>query len=227
MNLSEFLKLREQRENDRPKLREICPRCFQPGFSCFCAFVKPISPEIEFVILTHPIEVKHRRIASGRLAHLILKNSRWLMGHDFSMNEEVNVLVSDPRRHCVTMYPGPGSVNLTHLKPEKRFDLFPEGKTPTVFVVDGTWATARKMVRLSRNINSLPRICFTPSRPSEFRVRQQPNENCYSTVEAIHETLDLFGAEGHEHLLYVFDKLVNRQLELAHSCDAMAREFKP
>lgn len=161
------------------------------------------------------------------MAHLILKNSRWIMGHDYSNDAEVNALVGDPTRHCVMMYPGKLSTNITHLKPEERFDLFPEGKTPTVFVVDGTWATARKMVRLSTNINRLPRFCFTPSRPSEFRVRQQPNENCFSTIEAIHETLDLFGSEGHDHLLYVFDKMVNRQLELAHSCDAMAREFKP
>lgn len=227
MNLTEFLQRREQAKLNEPKLREICGRCLQPHFSCLCPFIQPISPEIEFIILTHPVEVKHRRIVSGRLAHLVLKNSRWIMGQDYSQDPVVNALVSDPNRHCMVMYPGRQSVNITHLKPEERFDLFPEGKTPTVFVIDGTWSTAKKMIRLSTNVASLPRFCFTPSRPSDFRVRKQPRRECFSTVEAIHETLDLFGAQGHDHLLYVFDKMVNRQLELAHSCNAMAREFKP
>ncbi len=229
MNLTEFLKNREERKSNEPVLREICRSCFQPGFSCFCAFVRPFAPNVEFVILTHPIEVKHRRIATGRMSHLILENSHWFMGHDYSEDEALNALLADPGRHCVILYPGARSVNLSHLSPEERFDLFPEGKLPTVIVIDGTWATARKMMRLSRNLHGLPRVGFTPTKPSDFRVRQQPSEECYSTIEAIHYTLELLGDGGreHDHLLYVFDRMVNRQLELAHSSDAIARPFKP
>ena len=81
-------------------------------------------------------------------------------------------------------------------------------KTPLILVVDGTWNTARKMLRLSRNLHSVPRICFTPVRPSRFRVRKQPHPNCYSTIEAIHQTLELLGpSQG-------FDILTGRQSRL-------------
>lgn len=102
-----------------------------------------------------------------------------------------------------------------------------------VIVIDGTWATARKMMRLSVNINRLPRVCFTPPTPSNFRIRKQPKVECYSTIEAIHHTIELMGgcgggiapmasdgdawaARAHDILLDVFDQMINRQIELAH-----------
>jgi DTW domain-containing protein len=226
MNLAEFLKRRQEREADRPLLREICRRCLQPGFSCYCAWLKPIDTRIHFVILIHPIEV-HRRIATGRMAHLSLPNSRLIMGHDFTHNEELAGVLADPKRQCMMLYPGRWAVNFSNMTPAERFDYFTPQKIPTVIVIDGTWATARKMVRLSQPLHAIPRVCFTPSSPSNFRVRQQPRAECYSTIEAIHYTLELMGEgeRSHDGLLEIFDRMVNRQLELAHS--VFDRTLKP
>jgi DTW domain-containing protein YfiP len=204
------------------QMRFRCVKCLQPEFSCFCSWLRPFDPKIEFAILIHPIEMKRRRITTGRLSHLSLKNSHLIMGEIFTDELRVNSLIHDPSRHCVLLYPGRKSSNLTDMCSEGVKYSVPEGRKLTVFVVDGTWGTAKKTVNQSPNLNTLPRICFTPQTPSTFRVRKQPRIECYSTIEAIHQTIDLLGpAVGfptvervHDRLLSIFDQMVNRQLEL-------------
>lgn len=202
-----------------------CPRCLQPEFSCYCSWLKPIDPRIEFVILIHPIEVKRRRIVTGRLSHLSLKGSHLIMGQTFNDDPRLREILANPERHCVLLYPGRNSANLSLMNDEGRRAQTPPGKILTVFVIDGTWSTAKKTVNQSRDLQNMPRICFTPDRPSNFRVRQQPRPECYSTIEAIHQVIDLLGpsagfdTEGrsHDQLLDIFGQLIDRQLELANS----------
>ncbi len=192
MDLATFKKRRSAICAQMPEYRRLCQNCLQPDFSCYCEWLRPFDAKIQFVILIHPIEVR-RRIATGRMSHLSLKKSRLIMGHDFSLNSEVNRILARQDLHCVMLYPGPQSTNLTLLNSTQRLDYVPPNKQLAVFVIDGTWATARKMVRLSQNLKSLPRMCFTPTSPSNFRVRQQPKPDCYSTIEAIHHSIDLLG----------------------------------
>lgn len=202
-----------------------CSTCLQPEFACYCEWVKPFDSKIEFMILTHPIEIKRRRIATGRMAHLSLHHSRLMMGSLYGQDERVNSVLSDRSRHCVMLYPGRQSANLSFMTPEARALLTPPGQRLTVFVIDGTWSTAKKTVNQSANLNTLPRICFTPPTPSNFRVRQQPRPDCYSTIEAIHHVIELLGpavgfdlaAREHDQLLCVFSKMVEKQLLLANS----------
>lgn len=220
MDVATYQRQRLERESLQPRYREICKQCLQPDFSCYCQWVSSFDPQIDFVILIHPLEVQ-RRIATGRMAHLCLHNSVLLMGHDYSENALVNEIIADPIRHCVMLYPGRLSKNISSYSVSQRHALFPADKKLTLFVIDGTWATARKMVRLSDNLRDLPRICFTPPGPSNFRVRKQPRPECYSTIEAIHHTIDLLQIpsadterRAHDGLLFVFDRMVDTQIEL-------------
>lgn len=221
MNLATFQQRRHSMAQNQPVFRKICWTCRQPDFSCFCAWLKPFDPKIDFIILTHPIE-QQRRIATGRMSFLSLKNSQIIVGHNYTGNRALDFVLTDPDRHCLMLYPGRLSRNITEMNLDERATLSPEGKKLTLIVIDGTWSTARKMVHLSQNLKSVPRVCFTPPAPSNFRVRQQPRPECYSTIEAIHHTLELLGpahgmqGQDHNGLLYVFDKMVDRQLELAH-----------
>ena len=217
--IAAYLEKRRQLLAQEPQRRELCVTCFQPRFGCYCASVRPFDAKMRFVILIHPIEVK-RRIATGRMSHLTLKNSDLIAGRDFTNNKDVTAIVENPNIHSVILYPGPRSQNLTAMNLNERASLFPSNKELAIFVIDGTWATARKMVR-SENLKSLPRICFTPERPSNFRVRKQPAAGCFSTIEAIHQTIELVGpTQGfdvaertHDALLDVFDVMVERQLQ--------------
>lgn len=215
-----LLKRRQQEESETPK-RSLCCNCLQPDFSCYCPDLRPVDPGFEFVILNHPLEAR-KRFATGRMSHLSLERSHLIVGHQFLDSGPVQKLLTDSSRHCVILYPGPKSVNLTPLSSEERAQVFPKGRLLTVFVVDGTWATARQMVSQSPNLRSLPQICFTPPRLSNFRIRKQPAPECFSTIEAIHHTIELVGqtqgfdvtGRKHDQLLEVFDKMVENQLRL-------------
>ena len=220
MDLKEYQAKRSRLLEHQPAYRTLCTTCIQPEFGCYCAQVQAFDSKINFVVLIHPIEAK-RRIATGRMAHLTLKGSHLIEGQDYSQNQAVTDLINDTEYHSVILYPGHQSQNVTPMTAEEKTALFPSNKKLRVFVIDGTWATARKMVRLSENLKALPRISFTPTKPSNFRVRKQPGAECYSTIEAIHHTIELLGeSQGfdiqsgeHESLLNVFDYMVERQLE--------------
>ncbi len=221
MDLKTYFLRREELLKSAPQVRTICMTCMQPNFCCYCEHVQKFDAKIKFVILIHPIEVK-RRIATGRMSHLSLENSELIAGQDYTQNEKVNRILQNPKTQPFILYPGRQSLNISDMIQEPGKDtFFNSDQIPTLFVIDGTWATARKTMRLSENLKSVPRICFTPPGPSRFRVRKQPAENCYSTIEAIHHSIELLGPQAnfdtksreHDKLLFVFDKMVERQIE--------------
>lgn len=219
MNLLEYKQQRQNQLQQSPTHREFCTVCRQPAFGCYCSEVQKFDPHISFVILIHPIEVK-RRIATGRMSYLCLQNSHLIAGQNFTHNSTVNALLSDCNYQSVILYPGVKSLNLSLLTNEQRETKYQGTKPLRIFVLDGTWATAKKMLAQSQNLMQLPRICFAPDKPSNFRVRKQPHANCFSTIEAIHQIIDMIGptqgfdveSREHDKLLHVFDAMVERQL---------------
>jgi DTW domain-containing protein YfiP len=170
---------------DRAEYRPRWHSCRRPRAFCYCARIQTIDSEIRFVILTQPREAKHS-FGTGRMAHLSLRNSLLVEGVDFSANERIHGELHGSQCFPGLLYPGKDSVNLSRQSPEERMTFAPAGRRFIVFVLDGTWKSARKMLRLSPNVANLPRICFEPPSPSGYRIRRQPKVHCYATIEAIH-----------------------------------------
>lgn len=200
--------------------RTFCRDCWQPGFNCFCHKVEKFNPHIEFVILIHPVESR-RRIATGRMAHLSLENSHIVRGVEFSENPIVCNLLDEEGYQNIVLSPGENATNLTGMESSEISEQFPGDKKLRIFVLDGTWSTAGKMFNRSPNLRELPRYFFIPQTPSNIRVRKQPNEKCYCTLEAIHHTIELLGpSQGldistgiHNKLLKPFNWVVESQIE--------------
>lgn len=167
--------------------RVMCYRCFWPQPLCWCKSIHSMDTSTHFVFLMHPKEFKQEKAATGRLTHLCLPNSRIIMDASFERNAEVAELLAAPERHCVLLYPGATAHNLSITPwPEGRL----AGRTLTVLLLDATWACARKMLRLSPNLQALPRVMFTAKTTrSRYVIKQQPQEGCLSTLEATHELL--------------------------------------
>lgn len=137
------------------------------------------------VLLIHPKEYKEQRTGTGRLTHLCLADSELIMGVGFDTHERVQELIADPANFPTLLYPGPTARALPGgLRPEEL-----GGRRLVVFVLDGTWSCARKMLRLSPSLQRLPRLMFPPAAPSKFIIKQQPAEGCLCTLEATHELL--------------------------------------
>lgn len=219
MNVQDYLNKKAELKNAQKQYRNLCLCCMQPDFSCYCAQIEKVNTNINFIILIHPIEVK-RRIATGRMSHLCLESSELIKGEDFKNNERVNELIKDQQAQNLILYPGKKAMNLTSMTKEQKDLQFSHSRPLNIFVIDGTWATAVKMLNRSPNLQTLEKICFVPQGLSQFRVRKQPAPECFSTIEAVHQTIELLGNQRgfetekrtHDKLLHVFNYMVEKQL---------------
>jgi hypothetical protein len=126
------------------------------------------------VILQHPREAR-LAICSAWLAHVALPNSEIHGGVRFGASPRVAALAAAPR--AALLFPGPGATPVTSAAAEP-----PE----VLFVVDGTWPQAVKMLRDNPTIAALPRISVAPSGPGAYgELRREPGPEHLATIEAI------------------------------------------
>ena len=184
---------------------------------CLCRLIRPFDTETRFVILMHPKEARKQKCGTGRLCHLVLKNSRLHVGVDFTDDRTVRALIDDPEYTSVLLFPAPQAVNLS--QDGYRSMTGSHGKLQ-IFVVDGTWSLAGKILRLSDNLRAMPAVSFTPRQPSNFQFKKQPRAECLSTLESIHLLLELgqeqgieVGDRAIEQLPEIFEQLVRIQLQ--------------
>jgi DTW domain-containing protein YfiP len=197
------------------KIRGLCFKCFRSQTTCLCDNVIPVRPEIEIVILLHPMERK-RSIGTARLTHLCLTNSRIITGATFNEHSSVKELLADPKKVCFVLYPGPKSINIEEQIPVQMIEAKQHGRQVVVFVIDGTWPCAKRMLRKSTILHSLPQISFHPTKTSEYQIRKQPESYCLSTVEAVHRVLGILEPSlDASNLLHVFRELVKTQLSFS------------
>jgi DTW domain-containing protein YfiP len=191
----------------------------------------------------HPKETRNR-VGTGRMAHLILKNSLLIEGISFDENPKVQKILNDPEILSLILYPGSKALNLddvgTLMKAGNRDYRENEGKElwlqleriqkhPShkivLFVIDATWPLAKKMMRLSSCLHYLPQVCFTNPGPSAYKFRLQPHPLCLSTIESLYQVIralkqasvlkpDENQYGAENNLLATFDWMVNKQLDL-------------
>ncbi len=222
--------------------RAMCYRCFWPQTLCWCASLQPMATRTRFVFLMHPKEFKEEKAGTGRLTHLCLPNSELHMGRGFDDAEAVQQTLNDPRHLPVLLYPGRDALNLSDALTGAAPGLADAGRTCpalplhpvraalrdglggrrlVVVLLDATWSGARKMLRLSPSLQRLPRIMFTPSAPSRYVIKQQPQEGCLSTLEAVHELLLVLERAGlddyprPDQLLGIFQRMQDFQIRCA------------
>jgi DTW domain-containing protein len=198
-----------------PSPRPMCYRCRWPQAQCWCASLPAMQTRTRFVILMHPKEAREKA-GTGRLTHLAIANSALCVGASFPNLEDLPA--HGPEDWPVLLYPGKEALNLSEgALPAQHFG----GRRLVVYVLDATWACARKMLRLSPALQALPRVMFTPQAPSRFVIKQQPQAGCLSTLEAVHETLLALRASGLDDypsptlLLEVFARMQRYQIECA------------
>ena len=205
---------------DRTEYRLTCCRCRRPRSECYCARVEPFESQPRFIILTHPREAKHR-LGTARMAHLCLANSSLIEGVNFSANDRVNREIDDPSNLPLLLHLSRSSINLSRLDRIERQRLFLGDRKLIVFVLDGTWKSVRKIIRLSPNLARLPKICFDPPTPSAYRIRREPLPQCYSTLEAIGHVIELLSdrvapevpsSRLHDSMLALFHSVIDRQM---------------
>lgn len=203
-----------------------CYNCFRPFETCYCKDITKIETGIKFVFLMHPKEAYKQRTGTGRLAFLTLNNSEIIIDVDFTNNKRLNTLLSDKNFFPVVMYPTEDAWTANEYRQTEPHTLKEAvgNKTLLVILVDATWACAKKMLRLSENLEPLQKISFSKGYKSEFTFKKEPEEHYISTIETCYYLLkELQESEFNsnltnqeftpEPLMNIFRKMIQTQLE--------------
>jgi len=203
-------------EQEEKAPREKCYECMRPSSSCMCKHTKPIETKTRFIILMHPKEFRKEKNGTGHLTKLQLKNSEIIVGVDFSKNRRVNEILNNDKISSFLLYPGKENFNLSTREDSEVVPFM--GDNPHLFILDGTWPCARKMLKLSTNLQSLKRVSFDNNIKSKFIIKQQPDSLCLSTIESVYTVINLLNRSGLEQcetkdFLLPFEKMIEYQVK--------------
>jgi len=205
-------KMRVEVKNPRTK----CYQCMRPSITCVCKHTSPIQTNTRFIILMHPKEYKKEKNGTGHMTNLQLDNSEIIVGVDFTNHDRVNEILADETNSSFLLYPGIDNFNLSTSKGSEIIPFM--GANPHIFILDGTWPCARKMLKLSKNLQQLQRVSFDNKIKSKFVIKQQPESLCLSTIESVYTVLNLLKEGDVEQcdttdFLFPFEKMIEFQLE--------------
>jgi DTW domain-containing protein YfiP len=156
------------------------------------------------VIVQHPREARVG-IGTARMAARCLPGASLVTGVRVENHPTVVDALEDPSRRPVLLWPGPDAKDLSAAPPTGPL---------TLFAVDGTWAQAKKVVRVNPRIAALPRYAIAPASPSEYRIRREPSAECLSTIEALAAALGVIEGDPDRYraMLDPFRAMVEHQL---------------
>jgi DTW domain-containing protein YfiP len=184
----------------------------------------------------HPKEYKKERNGTGHMTNLQLENSEIIVGVDFTNNNRVNEILTKEKSCSFLLYPGKDNFNLS-IRNSSEINSF-MGNNPHIFILDGTWPCARKILKLSKNLQKLKRVSFDNKIKSKFIIKQQPESLCLSTIESVYTVLNLLKEGDLEQcetkgFLIPFEKMIEYQLEYIlnpnskNYCSTANREIIP
>ena len=187
----------------------------RPSDSCICNYIGSFQTKTRFVILMHPKEYKKERNGTGRMTQLQLDNSEIIVGVDFTNDKRVNEILNQENSSSFLLYPGEDNFNLSTRESSETISFI--GENPNLFILDGTWPCARKMLKLSTNLQQLKRVSFDNEITSKFVFKQQPEPLCLSTIESVFTVVNLLKEAGIEHcqskgFLLPFEKMIEHQV---------------
>ncbi len=197
-------------------MSERCLKCFRPVDNCYCKDITPIVSGVKFVFLMHPHEAKNQRTGTGRLSSLSLTDSEIIVDKSFDNNLRTRELISNPSYYSMLLYPGDDA----HRAESFSFKKEMNGRALLIFLIDGTWREARRMIYLSPSLEKLPKLSFSREYRSRFSIKTQPKDYCLSTIESsyylLKELRDAGVCDSHlnvEGLMEVLKKMVDFQIK--------------
>lgn len=178
-----------------------CPQC-QLRFQCVCDQLPKLGSSIHLALLMHENE-QHRETNTGQwlLKSLPSSTSRHIWQRKAPC-PKLLTLLEDTNNQAYLLFPSEESiaVEAADLQAKKNH------KTPLFIVLDGTWQEAKKMLRKSPWLQSIPLAHVTPSKASNYQLRRNQEEGHLCTLEVGCEVFRAVGEETQSaQLLQFFD----------------------
>lgn len=169
------------------KLR--CIRCRMVVDLCVCEVFPRLDLKTRIVTLIHHREY-WKPSNTGHLARLALTNSLVKVRRD-PINYLETAHLINPERENLVLFPSDDAQELTPRFVKKL-------KRPvTLFVPDGSWRQASKMICRDPALRALPRVVVPAGgAPSVYRLRAETREEGMATFEAMARALGAFEGDG-------------------------------
>ena len=196
-----------------------CYKCFRPKSSCSCENIKAsIKTNTKFVILMHPKEFRKTKNGTGYMTKNSIENSEIIIGIDFSDNKRVNELINNQSYSPYLLYPHKNSIKINK-------EIINDNKKLLIFILDSTWPCSKKMLKLSSNLQNIPKLSFEHDLKSSFKFKTQPKDYCLSTIESTFcllqelnkQNLEDIKSDDLDSFLNPFEKMVEYQLNCSTS----------
>ena len=193
--------------------RPSCSQCLRPLTECYCHAITVLHSDVRIIILQHHSEVAHP-FNTARMAELALHDCHIVVGESFSLSQPEISTLCNADFSPMLLFPVMHPISMA----EQRLRVKEQGKAPLLFIPDGTWKKAKKILHCSPDIAALPSIKLDAMDKSIYGVRKSTQEGGVSTVEACFHFLSQWSGspEHYAPLLHPLQWLAERQ-----------RTFKP
>ncbi|PHS56965.1 MAG: hypothetical protein COB17_07760 [Sulfurimonas sp.] len=190
-----------------------------------CNEVNPIDTNTKFIILMHPKEFKKTKNGTGHFTHLSLNNSELFIGVDFTNHKRINEIIDTYDSYV--LYPSKKSINLSTQNPNFKNKI-------AIFIIDSTWSCSTKLLKDSKNLQALDYISFDTTKLSQFKIKEQPEIHCLSTIESTLSVIELLNkykienvkTNSIENFLNPFVKMVEYQLSCINNTNKQVLRYK-
>lgn len=173
-------------KSDRPLVKaSLCQNCHAYPHQCFCQELPQVESLSNINFIVHHRE-SHLSSNTAWPGHLVLKNSSFVQRGlpDRPLREEDFCL----QGNSYVLFP---SEHATAVDEQVAQKILAKGKFE-LFVPDGTWQQAQRMVKREKLLHGLPHLIVNTKRISKYQLRKQPSEGRLCTLEAVIELLKFF-----------------------------------
>ena len=186
--------------------RKICPNCQRPLPVCYCSALVQVANTTRVLIIQHPLEQKHP-FNTGRMAHLCLSNSEFIVAEVLSATQLASIL----KTPSALLYPSlPWLPDTPELEPAVHSNI------QQLIVIDATWNKSKKILHLHPTLQKLPRLHLKGNLGSNYQIRKTTVANGLSTLESIVKALNTIEPKsedegGFEAMLQPFEMMISLQ----------------
>ncbi|WP_144391744.1 tRNA-uridine aminocarboxypropyltransferase [Pleionea sediminis] len=206
--------------------RPICQQCLFPVKTCLCSYVSPLNSEFNIYILQHPLESRVSK-NTARLIQLCHHRTHIFVGENADDFNEVKTRLDNSIADICLVYPDKNSVvikappNNLHTSLSGNASSIVEGnlkrlqvqRAPRVLLfIDATWRKAKKMYELNPWLKRFKAIRIEGGKPS-YTIRKVPDDQSYSTIEAVIYAIRAFSNESTKPLVDLFFKMQEMQMK--------------
>ena len=192
-----------------------CENCGLVKGHCICDYEIRLESQVEFWLLTHENEFS-RTNNTGRLIENAIQTTRVFCWKRHEPPQELLELLKEYVVYLI--------FSADKEEDKKRVtDYKPSNKKIAFLILDGTWKEARKMIRKSDYLRTLPILSLNPSRKTAYDLRRNNDVHHICTVEVGIELLKLIGETKQAESLKDY---FNYYLEKYHAGKYEHREVK-